>query len=148
MFDITTCRGLLSPLFYEPGRGALGAEEQAARKKKEALRVQTAVKAVQAVIAYCEQPQCRRKALLGHFGEAVPGKVCVRVGEAGPDFRAVPSKFDAPLYINGHTSYPGLSLGCHMNVSGACLRGFIPDFVAFEEVRLRPMPTAAASLVL
>lgn len=43
----------------------------AQHKKGEEARILRSVKAVQAVIAYCETPGCRRKTLLAHFGEKI-----------------------------------------------------------------------------
>ncbi|CAN0289258.1 unnamed protein product, partial [Hapterophycus canaliculatus] len=42
---------------------------EAGRKRQERAALKS-VKAVQAVVAYCETEGCRRKALLAHFGEA------------------------------------------------------------------------------
>lgn len=41
-------------------------EEARRRQEQAALK---AMKAIEAVISYCEAPGCRRKALLAHFGE-------------------------------------------------------------------------------
>lgn len=56
-----TCRHGLS--------GADSAADKRAEKDRQKQASLKAVKAVEAVVKYCETPGCRRKTLLEHFGE-------------------------------------------------------------------------------
>ncbi|CAM9755325.1 unnamed protein product, partial [Ascophyllum nodosum] len=63
--------GLLSFLARKsrPAAGETSASDREAALRRQEQAALRATKAVEAVVAYCESPGCRRKALLAHFGE-------------------------------------------------------------------------------